>query len=155
MQKVRDIFQWIVLCTKIWKTSIVYPFFYRVKIIGYVQHYHQWFLLPGVVARISRFYSKCFLRGCLLKGFHNVHLHWRHPSSFKFLLSMKGSGLCPLFVFVIHPSLFIMFVPCDLETVLLCNFPIMPLLFRRPMKSSKCQFLHFKNKASWYSNLNL
>ena len=25
------------------KTSIVYPFSYQVKIIGYVQHYHQWF----------------------------------------------------------------------------------------------------------------
>ena len=59
---------------------------------------------PPVVATILRFYSKCFLRGCLLKGFHNVHLHWRHPSSFKSLLFMKGSGLCPLFVFVIHPS---------------------------------------------------
>ena len=33
---------------------------------------------PGVVATVLRFYLKCFSRGRLLKGSHNVHLHWRH-----------------------------------------------------------------------------
>ena len=37
---------------------------------------------PGVVATVLRFCLKCFSRGHLLKGFHHVHLHWRHPFLF-------------------------------------------------------------------------
>ena len=47
------------------------------------------------------------------------------PSYFKSLLFKKGSGLCPLFVFVIHPRYYHT-CTCDLKIVLLSNFPIMP-----------------------------
>ena len=66
VRKVRDKFQWIVLYSKMWKMSIVYPFFYRVKIIGYYSDIStNDSILPGVVAEILRFYSKCFFQGAV------------------------------------------------------------------------------------------
>ena len=44
---------------------------------------------------------KVFSRGRPLKGFQNVHLHWRQPSSFKLLLFSEGFDFCPFFVYVI------------------------------------------------------
>ena len=85
---------------------------------------------------------KVFSRGRPLKGFHNVHLHWRQPSSFKFLLFSEGFDLCPFFVFVIfmiviHPNLFIMFVPSDLELYFSVTFQSWHCSSGDLMKSSK------------------
>ena len=85
---------------------------------------------------------KVFSRGHPLKGFHNVHLHWRQPSSFKFLLFSEGFDPCPFFVcvifmIVIHPNLFIMSVPSDLELYFSVTFQSWHCSSGDLMKSSK------------------
>ena len=53
------------------------------EIIDYPsKQYNQLFISSRSGRDGSSLFLKCFWRGLLLKGFHHVHLYWRHPFLF-------------------------------------------------------------------------